>query len=407
MLFWTYILSIVYSFVATIRIPTICLWVLVVLALGNSLMKTDQGWGMYHYYIGSKYFAEVGYFDLYECTVGDATPRRDLRTYDYRIDSPDCQSVFSYPRYINFRRDIASSGFYEQALIDKGYNGTPVRTAIFGGLANLRFITLDNAHIIDIIALVSALFFCVYHIGWRKSAYIALFVLMYNGTTHRLWGHYAQWVRLSLALAGVVLLEQKKTDTHETVGALLIGISTTLAIFPAFLMLRYLSAKNIILFFVAVMTFYSIGMANGRQFDGYIEFVDNMSIHSSYIRSEGCCNIGLAHTITSTQYPDDSYRQCFSQWSDECALSYDRSQNLALWLLMLPLILLTPLGAMYGLLTLSTYYYLKLAVIAIWYIERWIRLLILTNAMLSILTIFMPPELFGFHNWIYFIYFLA
>jgi len=159
-----YILSAVYSFIASLRIPTIFLWTIVCLALGTSLSDQSQGWGMYHYYVGAKYFEEVGYFDLYECTITETTPRRDLRTYDYRLDDPDCTSNFTPERYQQFHDDIIASEFYPQAMIDKGYNGSPTWTAIFGTLANWNIITPHNAHLIDIVVLVSALFFCVD--GW-------------------------------------------------------------------------------------------------------------------------------------------------------------------------------------------------------------------------------------------------
>jgi len=404
---FAYLCGMIYSFIASLRVPTVVLWTLVILATGNSLMETDQGWGVYHYYVGAKYFTEVGYFDLYECTVqyGDMpldTPRRDLSTYDYRTDDARCSSEFSYPRAIQFHHDIQASGFYEQALIDKGYNGTPVWTAIFGTLANWNIITPDNAHVIDIVALVSALFFCVYHLGWRKSAYIAIIILTYHGTMLRVWGHYAQWVWLATAIMGVVLLEKR-----NGFGAILLGISTSLAIFPVVLMLRYAKAKYLILFAVALMGMGTIGLANGRGLDGYFEFVDNMSLHSSYVRTEGCCDIGLAHTIAFTLNPTDDYVQCFVEWHDECSHRYEKRFEPLLWLVTLPFVIATPLGAMYGLLTLSTYYYLILAIIPIWYSEKWTRGLLFLHVVFPASTIFISWSLLPYRHWLYFLYFVA
>jgi len=400
MTIFVYLLGMFYSFIASLRIPTLFLWTLVILALGNSLMKTEQGWGMYHYYVGAKYFSEVGYFDLYECTVTEAIPRRDLYTYDYRIDEPDCQSYFTLERYDQFQQDIQDSGFYPQALIDKGYNGTPTWTAIFGTLANWNIITTDNAHIIDIIALVSALFFCVYHIGWRKSAYIAIIILTYYGTLDRVWGHYAQWVWLALALSGVVLLEKR-----NSFGSILLGMSTSLAIFPVFLMLRYRTAKDWILFGVALMTMLSIGLMNGRNVFGYGEFIQNMRLHSSYVKQELITgNIGLHQTIVFTETNSITYLKCFISWQDTCQYSYDNTFNPVTYFVALPLLLTSPLGAVFGLLTLSSYYWLVQCVIPIWYPERWTRLLLFINAVMAFLLL---TDWLAYRHWILYLYFVA
>lgn len=396
-----YIVASMYSFIASLRVPNIILWTLVILATGTSLSDQSQGWGMYHYYVGAKYFAEVGYFDLYECTITTATPRRDLYTYDYRLDDPECISNFSDARYRQFRNDIVASYFYPQAMIDKGYNGTPTFTAIFGTLANWNIITPHNAHLIDIVAMVSALFFCVWSIGWRKSAYVALIVLTFYGTLDRVWGHYAQWVWLGTALVGICQLERK-----NAFGAIMLGISTSLAIFPVFLMIRYRDGKSIILFAVGLMTMLTIGLANGRGVDGYFEFVDNMRLHSSYVKEELCCNVGLAHTLTWSQNPEQDYRLCFIEWQDTCRTSYSRDTNPILYIVTLPFVLTSPLGAMHGLLSLSIYYYLILAVIPIWYSERWTRLILFINVVLPMSVIF-NVTLVPYRDWIYYLFFVA
>lgn len=395
-----YILATAYSFIASLRIPTLALWIVVCLAFGASLNDTSQGWGMYHYYVGAKYFTEVGYFDLYECTITEATPRRDLLTYDYRIDAPDCSSEFTPERNEQFHKDITSSGFYPQAMIDKGYNGTPTWTAIFGTLANWNIITPDNAPVIDVIVLFSALAFCVYSLGWRKSAYIAIIILTYHGTFDRLWGHYAQWVWLAAALIGVCQLERK-----NSFGALMIGLSASLAIFPAFLMLKYRSPKSIILFSVSLMTMLTIGIANGRSVDGYFEFIENMSLHSSYVRTESCCNIGLSHSIAFSQNTDTQYLECFVEWSDMCSHRYENRFEPMIWAVTLPFVITSPLGAMYGLLTLSTYYYLILAIIPVWYPERWTRLLLFINSIIWIA--FIGGWFLHNRNLLYFFFFVA
>lgn len=397
-----FLIASVFAFLSSLRLHTILLWTIALLMLMFSFSDVSQGWGMYHYYVGSKWFPEIGYFDLYECTIDEPTIRRDLHTYQYRNDSPDCDVFMSPAQWKTFNQDVIDSGFYPQAMIDKGYNGTPTYTAIFGALARWQIITPANAYLIDIVALVMAVFVAIYYLGWRKTAYIVIIILTYNGTLDRLWGHYAQWVWLSLLLMGVVLQEN-----DNSFGAVLIGVSASLAIFPAFIMLKYWrNTKALILFGVSLSTFLTIGIGNGRGLDGYSEFIADMSLHSAYVKTELCCDVGLAHTITWSQNPTNDYSLCFVQWSDSCAMTYNYDYNPLVYWLLLPLVLLSPLGAMFGLLSLSVYYWLSFALVVVWYPERYTRLLLLIFAVIPFALV-ANFSMTAYVDWLYFFYFLA
>ena len=119
----------------------------------------------YHYYVGSKYYRELGFFDLYECSViADQERRRrleptwrirDLRTYGFRSvenlagRAEHCKSLFTGPRWESFVDDVeVLSGWlkpqsWNTALKDKGYNATPVWTMYAARLSNL--VPLDSA----------------------------------------------------------------------------------------------------------------------------------------------------------------------------------------------------------------------------------------------------------------------
>lgn len=395
-----FIYSIVFSLVSSVRLPTVILWSVVISMLGLSWMDNSQGWGMYHYYVNAKYFHELGYFELYECTIDKPTPRRDLRTYNYRLDAPECNARMTAERWRAFNQDVIDSQFYPQAMIDKGYNGSPTYTAIFGTLANWNIVTPQSAYVIDIIALVSALFYVVWSFGWRKAAFTAIILLTFYGTLDRIWGHYAQWVWLSLVVIGVCQLERR-----NAFGAYLVGIATSLAIFPVFVMLRYRRPKDFILFAVGLLTFLAVGFGNGRGLQGYVEFSQNMSLHSSYVRTEGCCDVGLAHTIAFTQNPSDEYLMCFIEWQGDCPTTHDRQFNPVIWLALIPVLMTSPLGAMFGLLTLSIYYYLTLVIVPLWYPEKWTRRLLLINALIPLSLIF-QWSLMPYVHWLYFAFFV-
>ena len=71
-------------------------------SLSSTLVDGEvRAWNVYHYYLGSKYFPELGYWELYDCTAQVMSPKelrdhktiRELRTYgnkkvaDARLDS--------------------------------------------------------------------------------------------------------------------------------------------------------------------------------------------------------------------------------------------------------------------------------------------------------------------------------
>jgi hypothetical protein len=111
----------------------------------------------FHYYLGSKYFPELGYFDLYACSVqvihgdgplpADLTEITDLRSKRRRpaaevmAAAPRCRDAFSAERWAAFGVDLESfhtllgdAGFH-RVLRDHGYNPSPAWTLIGGALA--------------------------------------------------------------------------------------------------------------------------------------------------------------------------------------------------------------------------------------------------------------------------------
>jgi hypothetical protein len=107
----------------------------------------------FHYYLGAKYFKELGYENLYHCVViaeadnGRAAvvahqKVRELRTNALRMggdvleDPARCRDVFSAERWNAFRSDVAyflsrtSPEATQLYLSDHGYNASPFWTAL-------------------------------------------------------------------------------------------------------------------------------------------------------------------------------------------------------------------------------------------------------------------------------------
>jgi hypothetical protein len=119
----------------------------------------------FHYYVGTKYFPEVGYSGLYEAavvadyeddpsTLDPDLQVRSLRTYQMEprpsvIARADAiRARFSPERWAAFRGDIAYFREVDgilwkvgESLQDHGYNGSPLVTAILGGLARQPFLS--------------------------------------------------------------------------------------------------------------------------------------------------------------------------------------------------------------------------------------------------------------------------
>lgn len=122
---------------------------------GSGFKTTD----VFHYYMASKYFSEVGYFDLYHCTIMVLTDQglasrfdlpevRDQRTL--HIHTPEtalaaarqCRSQFSNQRWLEFARDIVwfdkhfQQKLWRLVVFDHGYNPSPVWNAVGGAITS-------------------------------------------------------------------------------------------------------------------------------------------------------------------------------------------------------------------------------------------------------------------------------
>jgi hypothetical protein len=104
-------------------------------------------WDVYHYFIGAKYFPELGYSRLYEATYvagrelgafGGVRALRDLTTYRFRdpatVDADAVRGRFTPQRWQAFKRDLAVIGNrikeWPGPLLDRGYNDPPPRALL-------------------------------------------------------------------------------------------------------------------------------------------------------------------------------------------------------------------------------------------------------------------------------------
>ena len=213
---------------------------------------------MFHYYVGPKYFKELGYYDLYNAViVADAEQDSsfaplpfytDLKSYKNLKreaavrDAARIKSLFSEPRWNAFKDDIA---FFKSKinkpgspdmiflLMDHGYNGSPVSTFLLGVLTNLVPLThvlwlalIDVALVLLMIAIVFHTF--GFEMGALFSAYFFSSIL--SGQEF-LSGSLLRYDWLLYIVAAVCLLERGR---HAT-AAFFLTLSAMLRLFPALL----------------------------------------------------------------------------------------------------------------------------------------------------------------------------
>jgi hypothetical protein len=211
---------------------------------------------MFHYYLGTKYFTEVGYSDLYNAVIvadteqGNELARlpfyTDLRTYQNAQrataleDAERVRGLFSDERWSAFKGDVtffkAATGMPRSPglmflLMDHGYNGSPVSTLILGTLANVVPVTqlhvlafLDVFLVIAMGALVFATF--GFEMGALFSVYFCVNVL---NPYDFISGCFLRYDWLFYAVVAVCLLERGRYASS----AFFLALSAMIRIFPA------------------------------------------------------------------------------------------------------------------------------------------------------------------------------
>jgi hypothetical protein len=172
----------------------------------------------YHYYLGAKYFPEIGYDDIYKCTViaqdelgvivdewghsVDATKENRERTIRNLgadnllvpaagvLEHPEvCTSHFTPERWsafkedIRFFRSVSDRDFYEKMQKDNGYNPPPVWMLAGRFFANmfpaghkiLDFYWLQWLAMLDNVLLAGMFGALFWAFGWRVFAIAALY----------------------------------------------------------------------------------------------------------------------------------------------------------------------------------------------------------------------------------------
>lgn len=213
-------------------------------------------WDTYHYYMGAKYFPEIGYENLYDCAaVVDAESGRldelkrrsftDLRTNiivrpDAILANPDsCKKNFSPERWEAFKKDVntfrsfVNETRWKEIHLDHGFNATPVWTLAGIALTNLggpvSMKQLTRLNLLDPLYLAMTLAIIWWAFGPRAFA-IAALVLGTNFPNRFYWtgGAFLRHDWLFYLVASIALLKKDK----PFLAGMSLAYATLLRLFP-------------------------------------------------------------------------------------------------------------------------------------------------------------------------------
>ncbi len=306
-----------------------------------------------HYYLGSKYFDELGYEGLYtamlraEAEVYDdhfkAIEARDLTTGELSHIRPLLQrsdpvkEAFSPERWAAFKADLTyfrdSLGpQYGKVLVDHGYNPTPFWTLLGGPLANLvpagsgagvLLLTL-----LDPLLLAATFALVAWAFGFETMAVALIyFCVLFGATFGWTGGAFGRFGWFFTLVGSVCLLERRR---YRLSGALL-AVASLLRVFPLFflvaLALRSLrewrrhnelspaSRRLLGGFGIAVIVLVPL-TAVGPGLGSWMDFADRMDVHTQTISPNviGLTN-GLAYQVGAESVSAEELRAARSRRS--------------------------------------------------------------------------------------------
>jgi hypothetical protein len=324
----------------------------------------------YHYYLGSKYFRELAYTHLYECTViADAEAGRheelagsvirDLETNRLREITPvladpgRCKRNFSAARWRAFARDVhwfrqgLRAEVWQGLRTDHGYNpppawgilGTLLTNTGAAGLAQLRWLTL-----LDPLLLALTFGAIAWAFGWRVTC-VALLFWGTNQTARWEWvgGSILRFDWLAASLGGICCLRRG----HPRAAGLLLAYATCLRVFPLLIagalglaaLLRMLRTRS--LRPSGTVLHFAIGFASGiliavalsswiaGSYRSWIEFANNSRLH---LASPSVNLVGLRTLVSydpdqrSTVTFDYGLTDPFARWRTGQSETFARRQ---------------------------------------------------------------------------------
>jgi len=281
----------------------------------------------YHYFLGSKYFSELGYYGLYRYTLladnESRVPRlgdiKKIRRLEDLSKVPALQAIekarkerkdyFSEERWHEFRQDwramARGSTTWERKLNDHGFNPPPFWNVIPGIIAqnvNTNDRTLYMAvRLVDLVIFLVLLCAVAYFTGLDNALLCYIFV---NAAVVLYYPHgfvdtYFQFQWLNFLILTMLFY---RTGRMRLAGVSL-AYSAMVRIFPLVLVTglgiiwlrklihdRKLPKKEtsfLVSFSFACLVFFMVGLTQGKGFESTKQFVRNITFHADAIKFDG------------------------------------------------------------------------------------------------------------------------
>lgn len=252
----------------------------------NGYDKAYHRHELYHYYLGAKYFAEMGYDGLYRCTIvaqdelgvythtDEDTGKtfridmgKEVRHPDRKVrnlgkdnllvpakrfleDPSECKKTWKPERWDAFKKDIgffrAVSGqdYFNKMQGDHGFNPPPVWTIggkIFSELAPASTRFMQTLALLDMLLWAGMFGALAWAFGWRVSAVAAIFWGC-QSSAPMLWtcGAFLRQDWLFLLVLSVCLVRKQ----YYALGAAALVYSALLRIFPGLLVVGWVGVAG-------------------------------------------------------------------------------------------------------------------------------------------------------------------
>ncbi len=215
---------------------------------------------LYHYYVGAKYFTELEYTNLYECTAAadiaagfqEQVATREIRdlgsntiatTQAIIADPTRCTQHFSTARWTEYQRDIAwfrdrlSETQWVKIYVDHGYNATPAWGILGIAIANAVPSTGSWILVVTLLdwLLLAAMWGFVWRaFGWRPMC-VALIFWGTNYLSHYGWngGSYLRQDWLALLVIGICCIRMDR----PLAGGFALACATLSRVYPVFVLI--------------------------------------------------------------------------------------------------------------------------------------------------------------------------
>lgn len=281
--------------------------------------RSMHSWNLFHYVIGTKYFDELGYYDIYrgmilvdrdsEQILAQLAATRNLHTYQVEslataIEHGEADRIrerFSDSRWEEFAGDLNAilsqrpDGFWSRPLTDRGFNPSPVWLLVHEPLLNA--IDIQHPPTLVLVVLSQNLLLLMTFIGvrrefgWRVTLCFVGFFYLYFGNAGRWFSGYFSYDWFILSTWTVILHRRGQMVPAAaclSFAAMMRGFPGLLAVYPAVhwcwsaIRLRLPERRHTVFLvtLVACCTgFFLLSSLARGGFDVWAEWVEKIQLH--------------------------------------------------------------------------------------------------------------------------------